>query len=166
MIMDANHVSQKTLMQSFDYKGGSLFWKVKLSPKTIIGDKAGYIDVHGYEKIVINKRKYASHRLIFLYKHGYLPKFIDHKDGDILNNKIENLRECTLNQNQWNMKLKPSNTSGTKGVSWDKSRNKWIAAIKVNGKRVFSKRFKRKEDAIEAVIKARKELHGDFCNHG
>jgi len=64
--------------------------------------------------------------LIFLYHHGYLPKFVDHIDGNKKNNRIENLREATKSQNAMNQKVSTRNTSGIKGVMWHKRDKKWF----------------------------------------
>ena len=57
---------------------------------------------------------------------------VDHIDGDGLNNRRSNLRHCTHQQNLWNARRQANNTSGYRGVSFDKKRGKWLAYI-VNG---------------------------------
>ena len=97
---------------------------------------------------------------------GYLPKTIDHINGDKLDNRIENLRAATVGQNQHNRKTNANNTSGYKGVSWNKGCNKWLSQIKLEGKRIHLGYFDNLEEAAEVVRKAREELHGDFAHHG
>ena len=77
--------------QLFDYKKGKLFWKS--------GRRAGHLRPDGYRYIVIEKKTYLEHRLIWLYNYGYLPKEIDHINGSGKDNRIENLRSCTHSQN-------------------------------------------------------------------
>ena len=60
------------------------------------------------------------------------------------------------------MKKPKTNTSGIKGVSWDKSRNKWVAQIQFKGKNYYLGRYANKEDAREAREKAEKEMFGKF----
>ena len=60
------------------------------------------------------------------------------------------------------MKKPRTNTSGIKGVSWDKRRNKWLAQIEFKGKHYYLGRFPNKEDAREAREKAEKEMFGKF----
>ena len=60
------------------------------------------------------------------------------------------------------MKKPKTNTSGIKGVSWDKSRNKWLAQIEFKGKHYYLGRYANKEDAREAREKAEKEMFGKF----
>ena len=69
--------------------------------------------------------------------HGELPEFIDHIDGNSLNNRIENLREATNSQNCMNGKLRKTNKSGHKNVYWHKSAKKWSVEIKVFGKKKY-----------------------------
>ena len=87
----------------------------------------------------------------------------DHRDGNGLNNRRDNLREATHAQNMHNMSKMPTNTSGAKGVSWDKARMKWQAKFKVNGKMYHCGRFDTIDDASEAYAKACLELHGEFA---
>jgi len=105
-------------------------------------------------------------RIIFLLHHGYLTKgkCIDHKDNNALNNKIENLRESTDSQNARNSKLRKNNTSGIKGLSWDKRTQRWVAELYANSKKIYIGCFleSEKENAKKAIEKARKKYHGDF----
>jgi hypothetical protein len=81
---------------------------------------------------------------------------IDHLDGNGLNNRRKNLRKATTAQNKHNRKDQD-------GVFWDTYRNKWVAAIKYNGKRKFLGRFTRKEDALLARKKAATLYHKEFA---
>jgi hypothetical protein len=69
--------------------------------------------------------------------HQFLTGFnlTDHEDGNGLNCQRYNLREATVAQNGQNQKLSRNNTSRLKGVSWDKSKNRWRARIMAGGKR-------------------------------
>nr|WP_269140600.1 HNH endonuclease [Proteus terrae] len=88
---------------------------------------------------------------------------IDHIDGDKLNNRIENLRICTHNQNQHNQGIRASNKSGYKGVSWMKSVKKWQAQICCNSKVTHLGLYTNKIEAAKAYDEAAKKLHGDFA---
>lgn len=73
------------------------------------------------------------HRAVWAWHHGYFPPTIDHKDRDTGNNRIENLRACTLGQNQHNSKRKSNNRSGAKGVAFCKGyRKPWRARLTVD----------------------------------
>lgn len=134
-------------------------------------NNAGSVNTNqdGYKKFVImiryNNKQYnlTISRVVLLLKNGYLTegKIIDHIDGNSLNNIVTNLREVTPSQNNMNSKLPKNNTSGCKGVCWDKSRNKWMVQI-CYGKVKFTGRYDNEEDAIKASIEARKKLHGTF----
>lgn len=151
----------------FNYKKGVLYWNIKAAKKVKVGDKAGYLNkANGYLHVSVDYSIYRIHRLIYLYHHGYIPKIIDHIDGNKTNNSIENLRECTQSQNMMNSKLSSSNTSGVKGVFWNKRNKRWIASIRVGSDPICLGRFKSKAMAIACIEKARKELHGEFANHG
>lgn len=59
---------------------------------------------------------------------------VDHISGDGLDNRRENLRVVTKQQNLMNTPPSSRNTSGYKGVSWSKRAKKWVASIRVNKK--------------------------------
>ena len=81
-------------------------------------NKKGYIS--WVSEISYKSKPYAviCSRVIFLLHNKYLTagKFIDHADGNSLNNNPYNLRESTFGQNSQNSRLQKRNTSGYKGV--------------------------------------------------
>lgn len=89
--------------------------------------------------------------------------FVDHIDGNGLNNQKRNLRLCTKAQNGMNRTKQANNTSGYKGVRRDKERNKWIAQIKINQKNRFIGRFDSREEAARAYDAKALELFGEFA---
>lgn len=98
------------------------------------------------------------------------PKLVvDHINGNRLDNRKENLRICTQQQNIWNTRKRSDNTSGYKGVHFDdvKWRNKkWRAQISYNKKLIFIGRFETAEQAKQAYQLKAKELFGEFVNYG
>ena len=86
---------------------------------------------------------------------------IDHRDGNGLNNQRSNLREATKSQNQYNKGVQRNNTSGYKGVSWNKQHNAWIAYHHVNGRQVYLGYYDVEENAAKAYDAAAVELHGE-----
>ena len=91
---------------------------------------------------------------------------VDHKDGDGLYNRRENLRPCTRGQNLFNQGKKPSNRSGFKGVSFCPRAKKYYARIwrdRVCHRLGF---FSTPEEAHEEYKKAAARLHGEFANSG
>ena len=100
------------------------------------------------------------HRLIVNAQKG---QRVDHIHHNTLDNRKSELRICTPSQNQHNRAIQANNTSGYKGVSWHKQRQKWLARIKVNGKRISLGLFLTPELAHAAYCRAALELHGDFA---
>ena len=118
----------------------------------------------GYLGVVVNGRRYAAHRLAWLYMTGNWPVAdIDHIDRDRANNKFANLREATRSQNLANTPHKANNLCGIKGVSFDGRRNRYRARIRVDGNECFLGYFDSLECAAAAYAKATKELHGEFA---
>lgn len=158
-------VTQEQVKEFFDYKDGHLYWK-KSRQRVRVGTIAGallrkYGNKTDYWTIRLNGVACKAHRLIWLYHYGYLPKMLDHIDGDGLNNRIENLRPTTAAQNCQNKKITAKNKSGYKGVFEDRGR--WRAEITAFGKRVCLGRFSDVKDAAHAVNAARTQLHGAFA---
>lgn len=91
---------------------------------------------------------------------------VDHINGDKLDNRRSNLRVCYQAQNKMNCGSYRSNTSGFKGVTWDKRCGKWLAQIMVNHKNYNLGRFATPEDAHRAYCEAADRMHGEFANHG
>jgi len=113
-------------------------------------------------------RRFLVHRLMgIVFLNMEASQQIDHKDGDPSNNRLDNLRVCTSAQNQFNRNITKSNTSGFKGVTWDKGWKGWKASIKQNGKSYNLGRFDSKQEAAKAYDAAAKIRFGDFAvlNH-
>lgn len=129
------------------------------------------INRYAIRKIYVNG-KYQNihmHRVILSRKleRELLPtEYVDHINGNGLDNRRENLRLATKATNGANRGKPATNTSGYKGVSWHKRDETWQAFISVNGKRIHLGCFDTPELANEAVIKAREKYHGEFANHG
>jgi len=88
----------------------------------------------GYYYTQIDYKRYFNHRIIFLWHHGYLPDIIDHIDRCTTNNRIENLRPANKSQNNQNSGLQSNNTTGVRGLTFSKQKNKFRLSIKLNGK--------------------------------
>lgn len=134
----------------FEYNNGELFWKDNFSRKAKKGKKCGSVNKSdGYCYVQINKKRYPAHRIIFHMHYGYLPEFLDHINGIRLDNRIENLRPATKQQNQQNRKVMSNNKSGHPGVIWREKYQKWEAYIKT-GKYKFLGMYLNIKDAIHA----------------
>lgn len=88
---------------------------------------------------------------------------IDHKNHNGLNNQKKNLRFATRSQNAMNQKIRIT-TSNYKGVSWHKGNKKWIAYIKINGKRLYLGLFNNEVEAAKIYDKEAKQLFGEYAN--
>ena len=123
----------------------------------------GWINNSGYLQTEVKGKTMMVHRIIFEMHHGALKagEQVDHIDRNPLNNKIENLRRCTQNQNQINSRIPSNNTTGFKGVLKTPS-GKFQARLGYNGVKLYIGLFKTAEEANEAVISKSKELYGEF----
>ena len=159
-------LTQQNIQSLFDYKEGKLFWKTSQAHGKIkAGDEAGCLTSKGYHRLMIGYKEYPTHRIVFLYHHGYLPKMVDHIDGNPLNNNIENLRESDSQSNQYNRRKNVNNTSGCKNVSWNKKGQTWQIHVRHN-KKVHAWYVKDFELAELVAQEARTKFHGAFVNHG
>jgi hypothetical protein len=149
----------------FDYKDGVLYRKKQTSSNAKIGDVAGTTRQDGYRHINLHGKFYLVHRLIFLMHHGFLPKVIDHIDGNSLNNRIENLRVATKSQNCQNARIRRNNTSGIKNVHFNKQSNKWQVSISINQKWKHVGYYQDLELAELVATEARDKYHGGFARH-
>jgi len=159
-------ISQERLKEVLYYNGGDLIRRITTSGRAKKGDLAGSVGRGGYLKTFIDGRSYLNHRLVFLYHKGYLPKYLDHANGIVTDNRIENLRPCTRSQNRMNSRVRINNTSGVKGLSWHKAAGKWGAYIAINGRQTHLGLFWDKEVAAQVVRIERGRLHGEFANNG
>ena len=117
-----------------------------------------------YLATTIANRTYYAHRLVWLYHHGSMPRMIDHIDGVFRNNRIENLRECTPAQNQYNSPRKSNNKSGHKGVAFCSGyRNPWRARIVVNKQPILLGRYDTPEEAAIAYAEGAKRYAREFA---
>lgn len=91
------------------------------------------------------------------------PLFVDHADGDTLNNTIKNLRFATPQQNVQNRRACKKNPTQVKGVRWDDRRNVWVASIRHNKKGQFIGHFDSLEEAASAYRLKELEIFGSFA---
>jgi hypothetical protein len=117
--------------------------------------------IRTYRKKACKRKTMRMHRVI-MNPPSHLQ--IDHKDGNGLNNQKENLRICTQSQNIGNRGVMKNNTSGVKGVHWDKNAKKWRARLGMNGKRKCLGIYDDLDEAKDVYIKAAKEFFGEYYN--
>ena len=146
----------------FRYEDGCLYRRKGRGP-TKEGDKVGSLCTDGRLQVKIQDQMHYVHRIIYLMHHKHLPEFVDHLNGNHLDNRLENLRAATKGENNRNAKIRKDNKSGVKGVGLHKG--KWRARINVNGVQIHLGYFNTKEEAENVVTQARLKYHGDFCRH-
>lgn len=143
---------------------GIFTWAKRTSKSVCIGEIAGNTSFYGYIEIRLLGKLYKAHRLAWLYVYGKLPSGdIDHINRIRNDNRIENIRDIPHSLNIINQKLKTNNTSGIRGVSWDKSRNKWEVKLYINGKSKSLGRFDSLIDAKNKHTSVFNELYGHIC---
>lgn len=125
------------------------------------GKPAGCLKPHGYTQIGFKKKLYHKHRVVFFSVHGYLPPIVDHIHGVEAGDGIGNIQAITQSQNCMKRKMRSDNTTGYRGVSFDKNKKRYSAGIKLNGKRISIGYFDTAIEASEAYKAKAKELFGE-----
>ena len=108
---------------------------------------------------IADKNGNTLHRFILNADKGYE---VDHIDLDTLNNRRNNLRVCTHQQNQCNQPLQQNNKSGVSGVSYYKARQKYRARIKISQQDVHLGYYSSFLEAIQARNEGIKLMFGEY----
>ena len=130
----------------------------------LVKDYCWYENINkgGYHALEARDYKNDGKLIRMHYLFGY--KGYDHEDRNPLNNRRNNLRPATIQENARNHSLSKRNSSGVIGVSYYKQGNKWRAYIKDNDKNFVSLGYyNNKDDAIKARLRAEKEIFGEFA---
>lgn len=123
-------------------------------------------DGRGYKNGAILYETHLAHRVIWAIVHGEWPEHgIDHINGQRDDNRLSNLRSATYLENQQNRGRSTNNTSGVVGVSWCKSKDRWEAKIRANGRTKWLGYFETIEEAKTARVIAEAQL-GFSATHG
>lgn len=139
---------------------GVFTWRVTSSNRVKAGEKAGSQNTKGYVSIKIDGKQYKAHRIAWFYVYGEDPGDyeIDHEDFNKSNNRIGNLRLATRKQNNENRPTPKNNTSGERGVSYQKTDKLWTAYIYHNKKRIHLGSFNNISLAVEARSNAEAQM--------
>lgn len=159
-------ISQERLQEVLDYnpETGLFHWKVRTGPRAMVGAVAGCVQANGYVKISFGGKDYLAHRLAFLWMVGSWPEDqVDHINLARSDNRWCNLRESNQNENMSNRTKQINNTSGFKGVTFEKKTGAWKAGIGVEGRFINLGRFPTPESAHLAYIAAAKKYHRGFA---
>ena len=146
---------------SYDPLTGEFTWAKSPSPRMKDGSTAGTPNKSGYIRIKYSQKLYLAHRLAWYMYYGEMPDYdIDHINEDPSDNRISNLRLDINRENEHNKsKLRSDNTSGYRGVYWNKLEGKWCASIALQGKRIFLGYYNTPEEAHEAYLCAKRKYH-------
>lgn len=142
----------------FDYdpETGALRWRARADRERdwntrFSGAEAGAVGLNGRRYVRLGDKLYLAHRLIWLWMTGEWPVHqIDHVNREPEDNRWDNLRAATNQQNQLNTGLRSTNKSGIKGVDWDERKRAWRAMITVDYKQQFLGYFTTIEEATAA----------------
>ena len=152
---------------SYDKSTGKFTRRIDITRGSIkAGSQAGCkvkVGTKYYLVAIVDNTLYACHRLAWLYIYGSFPSgLIDHINRDGLDNRIDNLRDVSHKVNMQNVgAFKDWKKHGCKltGVSWDKSTNNWKSSICIDGRQKHLGRFATQEDAHEAYLIKKREVH-------
>ena len=122
----------------------------------LVGTKGG----RGYLQVTVRSKKYPLHCMIWCWLYGVWPTTdVDHKNRDRADNRKHNLRLATRSENNQNAGMSSRNSSGRKGVCWDKSRQLWTVHISVNHKQIHLGRHADLDVAAAAYQSAKAIYH-------
>lgn len=142
----------------YDPETGLFTWRFNRSNKKA-GEIAGCLSPLGYVLLRLEKKLYKAHRLAWLYVYGEWPNGdIDHINSVKSDNRIANIRDTTRAENKQNMvRAHKDNSCGTLGVT--SHRDKFVAQITHEGRRIYIGIYKTIEQAHAAYIAKKREIH-------
>ena len=157
------HADEVRDLFDYDAATGTLIRKKTIRSNARSGDVVGFKrgPGKGYLAVCINRRVYDVHRIIWLHQKSRWPSDrLDHVNGDTHDNRLENLREVTQQQNRYNSARPFTATNPFRGVH--KHSNRYRAVIQKDGKQIRLGSFRTAEEARQARIRAEAEFYGSF----
>jgi hypothetical protein len=118
------------------------------------------VNTKGYHSLVAYDRNLKKSVTMF---HIIVGKQHDHINRNSFDNRKENLRPATVQENNYNKSQSKRNTSGFIGVYFDKKYKTWYSSIKISDKTTRLGTFQNKTDAIRARFEAEAKYYGDFA---
>lgn len=157
-----NNLNIKDYLQYYN-ETGNFIWIKSTKTNKPLHKKAGSITTNGYLIIRFNKTRYYAHRLAWFFIYGNIPNNqIDHINGITNDNSINNLRLCSDSTNRLNTGMWKTNTTGYKGVTYSKSRNKYVAQATLQYKHYTLGYFDTAKEASNKYQEFAKNNHGEF----
>lgn len=167
---------------NYDQLTGALTWKERCDVPQwwntrYAGKKPTNADSLGYLRVKITANGFSGyvsvHRICFYMAHGFLPKVVDHINGDVQDNRTENLRASDWKTNTWNRSANKGTLTGKKGVAairYQKGKKKgqvagYKASIGHNGERIYLGYYPDPESAYEAVREKELELRSEWARN-
>ena len=152
----ADDLDMNRLKEVLDYdpETGIFTWKIASGHRSVVGGVAGSPGPKGVWQIRFDNKAYHAHRLAFFYVNGRWPEGNLVVDGDKHRPKISELREESRAETVARGKVRSTNTSGFRGVSWNSDKGKWVASITRDYRRVHLGEYHTKEEASEAYEEA------------
>jgi hypothetical protein len=153
-----------------DADSGKLYWRNRNDVANHVNAQRGGkealtgLNQNGYPSGKIDGRRFLAHRVIWAMHTGAWPvEHIDHVNLNRSDNRICNLREASRSQNMCNTRIKDKNSSGFKGVSWDRRAKKWRARIFIQNKEMHLGLYVNIDDAVQAYRASALEIHKEFA---
>jgi len=159
-------LTAETVRELLDYDPvtGSLAWRKPRRGSRGVGKSAGSLEKDGYRRIRISGVQYSAHHVAWCHWHGQWPlSEMDHINGDRSDNAIANLRLATRSENEANIRLPRTNTSGFKGVHFHQQNKKFQATIGTGNRKKHIGYFDTAEEAHAAYCAAAEKFFGEFA---
>jgi hypothetical protein len=149
----------------YDPVAGVFTWKRRKGSRAATGQIITTKATQGYIKFNLDGFLFYGHRAAWFMHYGEVPIEVDHCDTNKSNNAINNLRKASRSQQGANIGMFSHNTSGFKGVSFEKRRGLWEAYYAKAGRKYFVGYFHTAEAAAQARRKAFEKIFGEFARH-